>query len=381
MRRLLVALALLLTTVTPSHAIEVTGGGVTSLTGTANQVTVSASTGAVTLSLPDPLTPPGTLAMGSNSITSTGVVNAGTFVGVTSATVPTVIGGTAVGSSLNLQSTSGVGTTDFIRFLVGNNGATEAMRIFTNANISLGTTTQLSKLYLSGTFTPAAVGFATAFAIDTNVTANGANQNAALFYTAGTLTGGGAGQNHPNFDAFRLAPYTLTLNGATVATASSLRIQDAPTGATTNYALNVEAGAVYLGTGKVGIGVGPPVALLDLSAPANTVGIQLVGYSLTGSNASSLMSLTGTLNTSGNPDVWLLDLTNTASGATTKAMNVKVGGSSVFSVDMAGAVIAASTYTSGSSVGLTATTTVRAAGGLSDCTLIFTGGLKTGGTC
>jgi hypothetical protein len=41
----------------------------------------------------------------------------------------TRIGGTAAGSSLELRSTSGVGTTDFVKFTVGSNGASEAMRI------------------------------------------------------------------------------------------------------------------------------------------------------------------------------------------------------------------------------------------------------------
>src|SRR3990167_177461 len=47
----------------------------------------------------------------------------------TSITCPLFIGGTAVGSSLILRSTSGVGTTDSIIFQVGNNGATERMKI------------------------------------------------------------------------------------------------------------------------------------------------------------------------------------------------------------------------------------------------------------
>ena len=353
MRRLLVALALLLATVTPSHAIEVTGGGVTSLTGTANQVTVSAPTGAVTLSLPDPLTPPGTLAMGANAITSTGVVNAGTFVGVTSATVPTVIGGTAVGSSLNLQSTSGVGTTDFIRFLVGNNGATEAMRIINDGKVGIGVVIPTNLLDVRG----GRVRFTRA---RTDLTGNSQLQLTGV--NSGDVIGFefSDGVNNTSLFGFQ--------DGASI-------------GSTFFYwMMNTTELARLTGSGLFGLGM-TPTAKLDITVPVNTVGIGLSGYSLTGSSAVSMVSQTGTLNTSGNPDVWLLDLTNTASGATTKAMNVKVGGSSVFSVDMAGAVIAASTYTSGSSVGLTATTTVRAAGGLSDCTLIFTGGLKTGGTC
>lgn len=59
----------------------------------------------------------------------------------TSVTVPLVIGGTAVGSTLTLKSTTGVGTTDAIIFQVGNNGATEALRIVNAGNVGIGATT------------------------------------------------------------------------------------------------------------------------------------------------------------------------------------------------------------------------------------------------
>jgi hypothetical protein len=56
----------------------------------------------------------------------------------TSITTPKVIGGTGTGSTLTLQSTSGVGATDGIAFNVGNNGATQAVYINKNGRISLG---------------------------------------------------------------------------------------------------------------------------------------------------------------------------------------------------------------------------------------------------
>ncbi len=67
--------------------------------------------------------------------------------GLFSLKTPLVIGGSAIGSSLSLQSTSGVGTVDYIKFLVGNNGATEAMRIVDNGTIPtvfIGTTNPLT---------------------------------------------------------------------------------------------------------------------------------------------------------------------------------------------------------------------------------------------
>jgi hypothetical protein len=67
----------------------------------------------------------------------------------TSVTSPLHIGGTAASSSLTLQSTSGVGTTDSILFKVGNNGATTAMTVDTSGNVGIsGTPTQ--KLDVNG---------------------------------------------------------------------------------------------------------------------------------------------------------------------------------------------------------------------------------------
>ena len=58
----------------------------------------------------------------------------------TSATAPLVIGGTGTTSPLALRSTSGVGTTGAdIIFQVGNNGATEAMRVLNDGRVGIGT--------------------------------------------------------------------------------------------------------------------------------------------------------------------------------------------------------------------------------------------------
>jgi len=51
---------------------------------------------------------------------------------------PQVTGGSLVGSTLTLKSTSGIGSTDAIIFQVGNNGATEAMRILNAGNVTFG---------------------------------------------------------------------------------------------------------------------------------------------------------------------------------------------------------------------------------------------------
>jgi len=76
------------------------------------------------------------------------------FTFTTSATGPKLIGGTGTGSSLALQSTSGVGATDFINFLVGNNGATEGGR-FTSSGAFLAGSTLAPTQVASGSVTPA----------------------------------------------------------------------------------------------------------------------------------------------------------------------------------------------------------------------------------
>ena len=91
---------------------------------------------------------------------------------------PLMTGGTAVSSSLSLRSTSGVGTTDHIKFQVGNNGATEAVRIVNSGKVGIGTTTPWGVLSISTVKNPTVPNFiiststatatSTAFIVDKN---------------------------------------------------------------------------------------------------------------------------------------------------------------------------------------------------------------------
>lgn len=58
---------------------------------------------------------------------------------VTSITAPTHLGGTAASSTLTLQSTSGIGTTDSVVIKVGNNGATTALTAASSGTVTIGT--------------------------------------------------------------------------------------------------------------------------------------------------------------------------------------------------------------------------------------------------
>lgn len=71
---------------------------------------------------------------------------------------------------------------------------------------------------------------------------------------------------------------------------------------------------------------------LTLAPSANTTPFTASGYSLTGTNAQSLFDLSGTWNTSGTPTAFKLNVTDTASNASSLLMDLQVGGTSVFKI-------------------------------------------------
>jgi hypothetical protein len=74
------------------------------------------------------------------------------------------------------------------------------------------------------------------------------------------------------------------------------------------------------------------------SPPANTEALVVSGYSLTGANAQSLLDLSGTWNTTGTPTAFKINITDTASNASSLLMDLRVGGSSKFNVRKDGRV-------------------------------------------
>ena len=75
----------------------------------------------------------------------------GTMTGDILMTSNKLIGGSTTTSDLTLQTTSGVGATGAdMHFLVGNNGATEAMTILNNGNVGIGTTAPEKQLEIKG---------------------------------------------------------------------------------------------------------------------------------------------------------------------------------------------------------------------------------------
>ncbi len=236
------------------------------------------------------LTLTGTLAMGANAITN----------------APSLIGGTAVGSSLNLQSTSTNGTTDFIRFLVGNNGATEAMRITHAGVLAVGTATPDSSgiVHIAGDVV---------FGKTT-----GSNN----FYV-----GDSDGGNRVRF-GYNTSTHVGIFNCYGAGVFQRFDIQASP------LLLNYDNA-----NARVGIGVLDPAGALHVGPGVNVSGLVVSGYSLTGSTAVSIVDLAATVNTSGVVDVWKLAVTDTAHGALSNLLAIYggAGGATArFSIDTAG---------------------------------------------
>jgi hypothetical protein len=78
---------------------------------------------------------------------------------------------------------------------------------------------------------------------------------------------------------------------------------------------------------------------LTLAPSANTTPFTASGYSLTGANAQSFFDLSGTWNTTGTPTAFKLNVTNTASNASSRLFDLQSGGTSRFFVQAVTGVV------------------------------------------
>lgn len=111
-----------------------------------------------------------------------------------------------------------------------------------------------------------------------------------------------------------------------------------PTGALGTYTITLPSVASTLST----LGANTYAALQTITqASVDTGIIASTGYSLTGSNATNMIDLAGTWNTSGAPSGIKLNITNTASGSASRLLNLQAGGTSVFTVGPEGRIYGA----------------------------------------
>ncbi len=143
----------------------------------------------------------------------------------------------------------------------------------------------------------------------------------------------------------------LTLTG-TVTSTGSLTLGGALSG-TASMNINGTVGATTPTTGAF--------TTIGVIGAANANLMQGTGYSLTGTNASSMIDLAGTWNTTGTPSAIKLDITDTASNSSSLLMQLLVGGANRFRIfkngdlfsagNLNGSILSFSNYTGGGDSG------------------------------
>lgn len=124
------------------------------------------------------------------------------------------------------------------------------------------------------------------------------------------------------------APTAIKLNVLDTASDAASLLMDLQTGSASKFKVG-RLGSVTM-TGLQTI----------TQATVNTGILASTGYSLTGSNATSMLDLAGTWNTTGAPTAFKLNIVNTASNAASLLADFQVGGVSKFKVDNLGFVTA-----------------------------------------
>ena len=206
-----------------------------------------------------------------------------------------LIGNTTTTGDLTLQTTSGVGTTGAdMHFLVGNNGATEAMTILNSGNVGIGTTAPASQLqigsnaYLATGKALALVGSLDQVSTDTG-TYSPTSYNAGMTRYAKINNAGGSGQ-YAGF-VFQVSGDNTGKNAigqihvlqeASGSTASSLAFQVRNTAEAYLEAMRITS------TGNVGIGTTSPGYKLDVAGAIRSGGDIYMSSGMLSGNSSEL---------------------------------------------------------------------------------------------
>jgi hypothetical protein len=156
-----------------------------------------------------------------------------------------------------------------------------------------------------------------------------------------------------NSSPLRLATNRIALGSGTISGTSLLNFPDAGTTAAdgiqfgigssnlyrsglntirTDGSLNVY-GTLLLGNGVINAS-GGNITLNSVANLSAVTGLfSLYPPTLTGSSATSALSISQTWNTTGNPTLIFANVTNTASGASANLIDLQIGGSTIFKVD------------------------------------------------
>lgn len=137
-------------------------------------------------------------------------------------------------------------------------------------------------------------------------------------------------------NAGTLGEYTITGSGTVVAMQTSPSLVTPALGVATATSLAVNGATI--GSNALAV-TGLTALSRKLTITQGTADESILastGYSVTGSGTTSMVDLAGTWNTSGAPTAIKLNVTNTASSASSLLMDLQVGGTSQFKVDRSG---------------------------------------------
>jgi hypothetical protein len=268
-----------------------------------------------------------------------GLLNLGSTINTPlSATLQAITDGDGVASHLFLSTTEVAvrGTTNAQRLIIDANAGVGKLLSFRSGNLqrwairvdgtesgaNAGADIAIRRYDDAGTFIDAPItltrstGFIT---LGKRVSFTGATGTSLLnFPDAGTTAADGISFGSGNSNLYRSASNVIKTDGSFAVGAGYSM--------SATYLGSVSGTKIYTNTGLT-IG----------SWVTNTNFVDIVASTLTGSSATSALSLTQTWNTTGNPTAIFANITNTASGATSNLIDLQVGGVSQFRVSRTGA--------------------------------------------
>ena len=150
----------------------------------------------------------------------------------------------------------------------------------------------------------------------------------ATLANTGALTLATVNSNVGSFGSATAAP-AVTVNAKGLVTAVSTNTITPAVGSITGLGTNVATSLAnnMTASGTLAIlAANTFTATQTVTPAANTNALAVSGYSLTGSNASALLNLAGTWNTSGTPSAILCNITDTASNASSLLLQLQTGG-------------------------------------------------------
>ena len=228
-------------------------------------------------------------------------IDSPTFTGTS--TLPTILGGSAVGSNVVVTSTSGAGTAGGVAFQVkgGTNGGTALMTMLNDGKVGIGTTAPSDKLHVSGTIIGTGIYYNGYTALHLLQSSGLSMSYDGAFTLRNYSTGSSSALSFwtKNVEAARFDPSGRLGIGTTAPTAARLQV-NAKSLASSNVpqfvtysqyndaAIGDSVGLCVKSGGEVGIRTTNPATALDVNGTTTTTGLTVNGNAVTVTEACSI---------------------------------------------------------------------------------------------